>query len=112
MEEIKPYASSTQVSLPTYTRRRHVPDVPEEVDDDYLMEHLNDPNLDLTRQPSHHSKAESVELGTKKGYPPSDIDAESHYDSDRYSTSRAESRNSTAIEFDECVSSFYSNSYY
>jgi hypothetical protein len=77
---------------------RHVPDVPEDVD--FLMEHLNDPNYDLTqsRPPSFSSVTDKK---SKKAIYASDIDAESHFDSDRYSISRAESRNSTAIEFDD-----------
>lgn len=98
MEESKPYASGTEhVPAPTY---RPTPDVPEDVD--FLMEHLNDPNYDLKRPPSIRSQ----ELQGKKVhmmYEQSEVDGESHYESDRYSVSRAESRNSTAIDFDECV---------
>ena len=71
---------------------RHVPDVPEDVG---FLEHLNDPNYDLTesRPPSFFS----VERRSKKDiYESSDFDTESQFDSDRYSTSH-----STAIDFDE-----------
>ncbi|TFK41282.1 OPT oligopeptide transporter [Crucibulum laeve] len=98
MEDAKAYSSSTdQVELPNLLRPRRVPDVPEDVD--FLMEHLNDPNYDLKRP----SSIRSADGKTKKGmsYDPSEIDAESQFDSDRYSTSRAESRNSTAIDFDD-----------
>ena len=97
MEQARAYTSSTeQIDLPNM-RNRSVPDVPEDVD--FMMEHLNDPNYDLrkTRPPSFES-VENGEKGEKKLY---DTDGESHYDSDRYSTSRAESRNSTAVDFDE-----------
>ncbi|RDB28960.1 Glutathione transporter 1 [Hypsizygus marmoreus] len=98
MEESKTYTTATEhVSIPTY-RPRQMPDVPEDVD--FLMEHLNDPNYDLKKP--HHVRSEG-ELGpkaTKTSYEHSE-DAESHYESDRYSTSRAESRNSTSIEFDD-----------
>ena len=78
-------------------RSRQVPDVPEDVD--FLLEHLNDPNFDLTKsQPSFHS----AERRTKKDiYESSDIDAESQFDSDRYSTSRAESQVTAVDDFDE-----------
>ncbi|PPQ71007.1 hypothetical protein CVT26_014269 [Gymnopilus dilepis] len=97
MEQARAYTSSTeQIDLPNM-RNRSVPDVPEDVD--FMMEHLNDPNYDLrkTRPPSFES-VENGEKGEKKLY---DTDGESHYDSDRYSTSRAESRNSTAVDFDD-----------
>lgn len=89
------YASSIEHNLPNL-RARHVPDVPEDVD--FLMEHLNDPNFDLTqsRPPSFSSIAKN-----KNDLYNSDIDAESQLDSDRYSSSRPESRNSTAVDFDE-----------
>jgi hypothetical protein len=97
MEEFKAYAtSSDHFPTPDAFRARQLPDVPEDVD--FLMEHLNDPNYDLKKPPSVHSH--SYDLKERK-YHTSDIDGESQYDSDRYSTERAESRNSTAIEFDE-----------
>ncbi|KAG6817630.1 hypothetical protein H0H87_006258 [Tephrocybe sp. NHM501043] len=86
-------SSAEHIGTPTY-RPRHVPDVPEDVD--FLMEHLNDPNLDLKKP---RSVSSFVLKGKEAGF--GSEDAESHYESDRYSTSRAESRNSTAIEFDD-----------
>ncbi|KAG6814032.1 hypothetical protein H0H92_003882 [Tricholoma furcatifolium] len=81
--------SAEHVSIPTY-RPRQVPDVPEDVD--LLMEHLNDPNLDLKQlRPRHSFQNKEKEKR----------DDASDYESDRYSTSRAESRNSTAVEFDD-----------
>lgn len=97
MEETKPYTSSTeQIDLPSL-RPRNVPDVPEDVD--FLMEHLNDPNFDYNknRPPSIDS---SADMSKKKRFSQND-DVESRFESDRYSTSRAESRNSTAIDFDD-----------
>ena len=91
MEEGRPYASEQVL------RQRNVPDVPEDVD--FVMEHLNDPNFNLSRPPSFISVVEK--RSTKKF--DEDGEAESHFESDRYSTSRAESRNSTAIDFDESV---------
>jgi hypothetical protein len=85
-------SSSERVNIPSTLRERNVPDVPEDID--FIMEHLNDPNFDLkSRPPSFTSVVE-------KKYR-SDGEAESQIESDRYSTSRAESRNSTAIDFDE-----------
>lgn len=111
MEDTKPYTSSTDtVALPSFLRPRHVPDVPEDVD--FIMEHLNDPNFDLKQlPPAQHppipATSDSFELEHKKTdafvYSHSDIDTESRIESDRYSRSGAASRNSTAIEFDECV---------
>jgi len=92
------YNSSHEQVHMSNLRARHVPDVPEDVD--FVMEHLNDPNYDLkTRPPSFTSVDEDKK--SKKAYAQSDVDAESQFDSDRYSTSRAESRNSTAIDFDD-----------
>jgi hypothetical protein len=97
MEEFNAYTtSSDQTQTPDTFRNRQLPDVPEDVD--HLMEHLNDPNYDLRRPPSVHSRIYDPK---EKKYYPSEIDGESQYDSDRYSTERAESRNSTAIDFDE-----------
>ena len=77
-------------------RHRHVPDVPEDVD--FLLEHLNDPNFDLTK--SRPPSFVSEETRTKKDiYESSDIDAESQFD--RYSTSRAESQVTAVDDFDE-----------
>lgn len=108
MEDTKAFTSSSEevFSMPTPTlRARRVPDVPVDVDGDFIKKHLNDPYIDLVRP---YKATESMELSDKKAqqmhYSPSELDAESNYDtSDRFSTSRAESRNSTAIEFDEYV---------
>ncbi|KAJ7071443.1 OPT oligopeptide transporter protein-domain-containing protein [Mycena amicta] len=90
-DDLKPYSSS-QEQLPQYVRRRHVPDVPEDVD--YLMEHLNDPNLDLKKPLLKPVSSQSFK---DKQYDQSDAES-----SDRYSVpSRAGSRDSTAIEFDD-----------
>ena len=97
---------ATLADAPQYTpsvehfdlRARHVPDVPEDVD--FLMEHLNDPNFDLTK--SRPPSFVSAETRTKKDfYESSDVDAESQFDSDRYSTSRAESQVTAVDDFDE-----------
>src|SRR5438270_8917609 len=93
-EEQARSSSIEQVNLATL-RSRAVPDVPEDVD--FIMEHLNDPNFDLRSRPPSFSSIDRP--GQKKPYS-ADTDAESQL-SDRYSTSRAESRNSTAVEFDE-----------
>ena len=99
LPQTPPYTSAVEHISLHDLRARHVPDVPEDVG--FLMEHLNDPNYDLTqsRPPSFSSV---VDRKSKKGaYDASDYDTESQFDSDRYSTSRAESRNSSAIDFDE-----------
>ena len=91
LEDEKPYASSAErFQMMEYEegqkmRMRRVPDVPEDV---LVKEHLNDPNFDISG----------------KKWLGSEVDAESVYESDRYSTTdRAESRISTVIEFDEYV---------
>ncbi|KAJ7771028.1 OPT oligopeptide transporter protein-domain-containing protein [Mycena maculata] len=98
-DDFKPYVSSSE-ALPQYVRRRTVPDVPEDVD--YMMDHLNDPNMDLKKPLAKHISLESLKdrkPEVKTGYAQSDVDAES---SDRYSApSRAGSRDSTVIEFDD-----------
>jgi hypothetical protein len=100
MEDTKVYSTSTDNSpfSMQFLRPRHVPDVPEDIDTDFVRAHLNDPNIDLKRP--LRASIDSLELADKKShkfYDPSEIDSES----DRFSTSRAESRNSTAIDFDE-----------
>ncbi|TFK76761.1 OPT oligopeptide transporter [Pluteus cervinus] len=75
-------------------RVRNVPDVPEDVD--FLMDHLNDPNYDLKKPPPSISGSEGGEKKKRGSY----SDTESQFDSDRY-TDRPESRNSTAIDFDD-----------
>lgn len=87
MEEARPYSPEQAL------RARNVPDVPEDVD--FVMDHLNDPNFNLSRPPSFISVIDNK--STKKY----DGEAESQIEYDRYSTSRAESRNSTAIDFDD-----------
>ncbi|KAJ3574619.1 hypothetical protein NP233_g1653 [Leucocoprinus birnbaumii] len=94
MEDSKhnmPY-STEQVVL----RSRHVPDVPEDVD--FLMEHLNDPNMDLKKSYPPSMRSVSTDFQGKKiyAYDQSDYDAESQFDTDRPS-----SRHSTTIDFDD-----------
>lgn len=109
MEEAKPYITSTEqlAYQSPHLRARAIPDVPEDID--FAIEHLNDPNLDIKGlRPS----VKAWELESKKlpPYASSDGDTDSHFD--RYSTSRAESRNSSAVEdFDEYVSSHVVFSY-
>ncbi|KAJ7628086.1 OPT oligopeptide transporter [Mycena rosella] len=94
-DDLKPYMSSNE-ELPQYVRRRTVPDVPEDVD--YVMDHLNDPNFDLKKPMGKPISSESFRAD--KTYADSDADVESS--DGRYSApSRAGSRNSTAIEFDD-----------
>jgi hypothetical protein len=88
--------SFEHINLPS-VRSRHVPDVPEDID--FLLEHLNDPNFDLTQS---RPSSVSVDRRFKKDiYESSDVDAESQFDSDRYSTSRAESQVTAVDDFDE-----------
>jgi hypothetical protein len=98
--EVTSHHTTAMEPTPTqgFARSRHAPDVPEDVD--YLMEHLNDPNLDLKKKslPALPG-SENWEMNHKKFvYEGSDGDAESQFD--RYSSSEAESRNS-CIDFDE-----------
>jgi len=74
-------------------RTRRIPDVPEDVD--FLMEHLNDPNMDLRKPSYNRYLMTDVQY---KGYGQSDYDAESRSDIDYPSRS---SRFSTTTEFDE-----------
>jgi hypothetical protein len=88
--------NSSYPTEPAVLRVRHIPDVPEDVD--FLMEHLNDPNLDLKKSypPSMRTM---TDVQGKKIYAydqQPDYDAESQFDSDRPS-----SRHSTTIEFEE-----------
>lgn len=93
-DDEKPYASSAerfQMMDSKYDeeqrlRLRNIPDVPQDV---LIKEHFNDPNFNLSG---------------KNWLASSEVDAESNFDSDRYSTDRPESRMSTVIEFDEYVS--------
>ncbi|KAJ8083693.1 hypothetical protein PM082_002459 [Marasmius tenuissimus] len=107
MEDGKAFTTaSDNVNLPTFPthhlRARRVPDVPEDID--YVMDHLNDPNLDLKR-PLLSTATEDLELDDKKAnqlhYSPSEVDTESHIDSVSERYTRAESRNSTAVDFDD-----------
>ena len=63
-----------------------------------------DPLCEVYIGRSRTPSVKDMEMDQKKvhmSYSPSEVDGESHIESDRYSTSRAESRNSTAIDFDE-----------
>ena len=104
MEGPKAYStSSDRVQSSGVFRARHLPDVPE--DDDFVMEHLNDPNYDLRKRPSttysdSHAPSDTISADIKsKKYDHSDADAESQYGSDRDSTERPES----AFDFDKYV---------
>ncbi|PPQ62757.1 hypothetical protein CVT24_000451 [Panaeolus cyanescens] len=100
-DEARPYTSSTErVQNATGLRARIVPDVPEDVETFY-MEHLNDPNYDLHSRPPSFVPSNIEEKSKKSPYDLSELDADSQFDSDRYSGDRPESRNSTAIEFDD-----------
>lgn len=96
----KTFSTSTEQFDMSNLRARNVPDVPEDID--YLMEHLNDPNLDLRQRPPSF-----VSIEDKKTFKFDDTESQI---SDRYATSRAESRNSTAIDFDEYAASPYCSS--
>ncbi|KAJ6501623.1 OPT oligopeptide transporter [Mycena vitilis] len=100
-DDLKPYISSNE-DLPRYVRRRNVPDVPDDVD--YMMDHLNDPNLDLKtpmgKPVSSESRSESLKGSKKPTYTSSDVDHDAEW-SDRQSAPSRASRDSTAIEFDD-----------
>ncbi|TFK30379.1 OPT-domain-containing protein [Coprinopsis marcescibilis] len=76
---------------------------PQESDDNYFyMDHLNDPNMDLREnRPSslHHRVTAASKKKVEAGYDGSDLDTESQYD--HYSSSRPDSRISTALDFDD-----------
>lgn len=87
---MKPYLSSNE-ELPQYIRRRSVPDVPE----DYTIDHLNDPNLDLKTKMGKPVGSESLRNRKNLSYAPSDTDGD-------YSDARSMgSRDSSAIEYEE-----------
>lgn len=92
--------SSAVEHAPAADIHARYPDYIEE-DEDFLMEHLNDPNYDLRKplRPRSSNQDHSSEH-EKKSY---HSDTESF---DRYSDERADSRNSTAVDFDECVYHF------
>lgn len=99
LEDAPHYSASVEHNDVHDLRRRHVPDVPEDVD--FLMEHLNDPNFDLTKRPPSSVPAEKEKRTKKDIYESSDVDAESQFDSDRYSMSQAESQITAVDDFDE-----------
>jgi hypothetical protein len=110
MEETNSNGSSTNVAVPVpqFLSPRHVPDVPEDVD--LFMDHLNDPNYDLH---SLLQKTDDKDLHPdhKKRQHPSDGDFSgkgSDYDTESQHTSRYSTTESrvSAIEFDECVSTW------
>ncbi|KAG7098938.1 hypothetical protein E1B28_000828 [Marasmius oreades] len=93
------FTTTSVTTFPSHLPRlRRIPDVPEDID--YVMDHLNDPNLDLKKP---LLSTESLELESKKAgqlqYAPSDLDTESNIDTVSYT--RAESRNSAAVDFDD-----------
>jgi hypothetical protein len=98
MEDQKHSFSSPVEPIEMMTlRSRQLPDVPEDVD--FLMEHLNDPNFDLTKSYPPSTFSVATDTQAKKIYAydrHSDYDTDSHFDSERPG-----SRNSTAVEFDE-----------
>ncbi|KAF8632564.1 hypothetical protein AX15_001774 [Amanita polypyramis BW_CC] len=98
MEDMGYYSTVTEpASAQSFFRPRHIPDVPDDVD--YLMDHLNDPNFDLKKPVDLCVSSETWEMHDKKLYEGSVADTGSQFD--RYSTSRAESRNSASIDFDD-----------
>ena len=104
MDDTKSFSTANDVvTLPHLDHDNHRPSNDTANDVDYLMEHLNDPNFDLrTRPPTLRSNNDKKHPYSH--YSASDIDAESHYGSEGRSPSRAESRSSAAIDFDEYVS--------
>ena len=100
------------VNIPSFARPRHIPDVPQDVD--FLLDHLNDPNYDMTKVPltastetfnydDHKRMADGLSRTySTKG---SDFDTDSAIESTRYS---APSRMSDFTDFDEYVVYFVS----
>ncbi|KAF7310558.1 OPT oligopeptide transporter [Mycena chlorophos] len=90
-DDLKPYTSSAE-ELPQYIRRRQTLDVPEDAEsEDYYLDHLNDPNFELKRPLKPPVSSESF-----KEKLPDQSDIESYS-----APSRAGSRDSTAIEFED-----------
>jgi len=96
---------------PSFIRLRQVPDVPEDID--FLVEHLNDLNYDLTKPMSSHNahRSYSLDLENMEVHQlySSDTDTQSSTTvrSDRHLSLSAEAGNSTEIDFDECAFVFY-----
>jgi hypothetical protein len=101
MDDTKSFSTANDVvTLPHLDHDNPRPSNDTANDVDYLMEHLNDPNFDLrTRPPTLRSNNDKKHPYSH--YSASDIDAESHYGSEGRSPSRAESRSSAAIDFDD-----------
>ncbi|KAJ6516399.1 glutathione transporter [Mycena sanguinolenta] len=109
MNEPKPSTSSRnrlQLTL-NGLRRRTIPDVPQDVDQDheYLMEHLNDPNLDfdhLTAEPMEILRATTVSQKAPT-YPDADVESNiSHTQSEPSTRSTSgRSTNSSAPIFND-----------
>ncbi|KAJ7194594.1 OPT oligopeptide transporter [Mycena pura] len=96
-DDLKPYVSSND-ALPRYVRRRIAPDVPEDVD---FVDYLNDPNIDLTDLKKSQGRPItllSLQTDVKSLYASeTDFGSAGSYSA----PSRAESRSSTAIEYDD-----------
>ncbi|KAH8113799.1 OPT oligopeptide transporter [Phellopilus nigrolimitatus] len=109
--------SAPVFALPTLTRRRVDPDVPEDVDTDIqeALLHLNDPNWDFgpsdrsslsgeSFELDHkHKYASDVDIGPSIGTAPSDFDTESRVDSayERTSDSRLHMRSTDTFEYED-----------
>lgn len=74
---------------------RHVPDVPQDVDD--VMEHFNDPNWDYSPA-SPTLSTESIDLDKKKTYTESSRHSASDFDTESHVGSHGESSYAKATE--------------
>jgi hypothetical protein len=107
MVDFKPFTSSSERALPLYNhntlRQRAVPNnVPQDIDMDYVMEHLNDPNIDLKPLPPlPRPETLELDLKTKKGFGYADTDAESQSSGRTSEPSRSTPSRTSAVEFDE-----------
>ena len=100
------------IAIPALTRRRVNPDVPEDVEVEEALLHLNDPNWDCSSaeitplsddsfELDHkHKYASSIDIGPSIGTAPSDFDTESRADS-RSTNSRLQMRSTDAFEYEE-----------
>jgi hypothetical protein len=107
MDDTKSFSTTADVvTLPHLEHDNPPPTSNDSTNDvNYLMEHLNDPNFDLrARPPTLRSTGPVDKKHPYSHYSASETDAESHYASEERSHSRAESRSSAAIDFDEYVS--------
>jgi OPT family small oligopeptide transporter len=94
MDTKEAFSTSQEIIIPPLFTPRHVPDVPDDVEGDYLMDHLNDPNFDLkgNLKTSSYSLSDKKKIADGSEYGP-------RTDSDAESTARHSMTGSTMSDF-------------